>query len=130
MHNNETIDDMITRFTKITNKFSFLGDSIDNDKKVRRVIQALPQSWEVKSTTLKELNDKEEIDFMGLIENLKPMRLNEKWKKKRHCKIRKALHLKPLLPSPMKMKILSKMMMNMLAQDYNHELLFWWLQNS
>ena len=78
MHNNETIDDMITHFTKITNKFSSLGDSIDNDKKMRRVIRAFPQSREVKLTTLKELNDKEKIDFMRLIENLKPMRLNKR----------------------------------------------------
>jgi len=38
---------------------------------MRRVIRVLPQSWEVKSTALKELNDKEEMDFMGLIGNLK-----------------------------------------------------------
>ena len=57
MNDNETIDEMITRFTKITNDLSSLGDSIDNDQKVRKVIRALPQSWGVKSTTLKELND-------------------------------------------------------------------------
>ena len=44
MNNNVTIDDMITRFVKITNGLSYLGDSIDNDQKVRRVIRALPQS--------------------------------------------------------------------------------------
>jgi len=32
---------MITRFTKITNGLTFLGDSIDNNQKVRKVIQAL-----------------------------------------------------------------------------------------
>ena len=49
---------MIIRFTKITNGLAFLGDAIDNDQKVRKVIRALPPSWEVKATTLKELNDK------------------------------------------------------------------------
>jgi len=44
MNDNETINDMITRFTKITNGLSSLGDSIDNDQKVRKVIRALPQS--------------------------------------------------------------------------------------
>jgi len=43
MNENEIIDDMITRFTKISNGLSSLCDSIDNDQKVRRVIQALPQ---------------------------------------------------------------------------------------
>jgi len=31
MHDNDSIDDMIIRFTKITNCLSSLGDAIDND---------------------------------------------------------------------------------------------------
>ena len=58
MNENETIDDMITKFTKITNSVSSLCDEIDNDQKVRKVICALSPSWEIKSTILKELNDK------------------------------------------------------------------------
>ena len=77
MNGNETMDDMITHFTKIINDLSFLGDSIDNDKKMRKVIWALPQSWEVKSITLKELNDKKEIDFIGLIGNLKTYEIKQ-----------------------------------------------------
>jgi len=42
MHENESIDDMITKFTKITNGLSSLGDTIDNDQKVWKVIHALP----------------------------------------------------------------------------------------
>jgi len=41
MHDNDTIDDMVTRFTKITNRLASLGDAIDNDQKVRKVIRAL-----------------------------------------------------------------------------------------
>ena len=44
MHDNDSIDDMVTRFTKITNGLTFLGDPIDNKQKVRKVIRALPQS--------------------------------------------------------------------------------------
>ena len=58
MHENDSIDDMVSRFTKITNGLASLGDAIDNDQKVRKVIRALPPSWEVKTITLKELNDK------------------------------------------------------------------------
>jgi len=36
MHKNNTIDNMITRFTKISNGLASLGDVIDNDQKVRR----------------------------------------------------------------------------------------------
>ena len=80
MNDNETIDDMITRFTKITNGLCSVGDSIDKDQKVRKVICALPQSWEVKSTTLKELNDKEEMNFMRLIGNLMTYKMERKVK--------------------------------------------------
>jgi len=61
MHENDSIDDMVTRFTKIINGLASLSDAIYNDQKVRKLIRALPSSWEVKTTTLKELNDKEEI---------------------------------------------------------------------
>jgi len=48
-----------------------LGDEIDKDQKVRKVIRALPKAWEVKATTLKEVNDREEMDFSRFIGNLK-----------------------------------------------------------
>ena len=38
MKESESIDDMITKFTKITNALASLGDKIDNDQKVRKVI--------------------------------------------------------------------------------------------
>ena len=44
MNDNETIDDMITHFIKITNGLSSLSYSIDNDQKARRVIRTRPQS--------------------------------------------------------------------------------------
>ena len=62
---------MVTKFTKITNSLASLGDVIDNDQNVRKVIRALSPSWEVKVTTLKELNDKKEMELIGLIGNLK-----------------------------------------------------------
>jgi len=71
MLDNEGIDDMLTHFTKITNTLSSLGDNIDNDQNIQKVIRALPKSWEVKATTLKELNDREEMYFCGFIRNLK-----------------------------------------------------------
>ena len=42
MLENETIDEMLTRFTKITNTLSSLGDKIDNDQKIRKVIELFP----------------------------------------------------------------------------------------
>ena len=71
MHEIEFIDDMVTKFTKITNGLSYLSDAIYNDQKVQTVIRALSPSWEINATTFKELNDKEEMELIGLIGNLK-----------------------------------------------------------
>ena len=75
MQENESIDDMVTKFTKITNALASLGDEINNGQKVRKVIRALPSSWEIKATTLKKLNDKE---LKSLIGNLKTPEMEKK----------------------------------------------------
>jgi len=41
MHKHDSIDDMVTKYTKITNGLVSLGDAIDNDQKVRKVIRTL-----------------------------------------------------------------------------------------
>jgi len=78
MHENNSINDMDTRFTKITNGLASLGDAIDNDQKVRKVIRALPPSLEVNTTALKELNDKEEMEVISLIDNFKTHEMERK----------------------------------------------------
>ena len=103
MQENETIDDMVTKFTKITNGLPSLGDDIDNDQKVRKIICALPPSWEVKATTLKELNDKEEMELIGLIRNSRPMRWKEKQEKRWLLPRRKLLPSKDFPPTPTRM---------------------------
>ena len=81
---------MITKFTKITNALTSLGDEINNDQKVRKVIRALPSAWEIKAATLKELNDKDEMELISLIENLKTHQMEKRLEKKRRLK-RKSL---------------------------------------
>ena len=44
MKENESVNDKSTKFTKITNDLASLGDAIDNDQKVRKIIRALPPS--------------------------------------------------------------------------------------
>ena len=44
MKENEFIDDMVTKFIKISNGLASLGDGIDNDQKVRKINRALPPS--------------------------------------------------------------------------------------
>jgi len=94
MLDNEGKDEIFTRFTKITNALSSLGDNIDNDQKIRKVIRALFKSWKVKATTLKELNDREEMDFSGFIGNLKTHEMEMKVREERVAPKKKALAFK------------------------------------
>ena len=67
----EPIDDMIIWFITITNGLVSIGKPISNDQKVWDIIRAVPESWEVKTITLKELNEKKEMDFIWFMGNLK-----------------------------------------------------------
>ena len=94
MFENECIDEMLTRFTKITNDLSSLGDKIDNDQKIRKIIRALPKSWEVKATTFKELNDREEMDISGFISNLKTHEMEMNVREEKEAPKKKAIAFK------------------------------------
>ena len=78
MHEHDSIDDMDIKFTKITKGLASLGDAINNDKKVWKVIRALLSSWKVKATILKELNDKEEMELISLISNINTQEMEKK----------------------------------------------------
>jgi len=85
---------MITKFTKITNGLTSLGDGIDNYQKVRKVIWTLPPLWEVKATTLKELNDKEKMELISLIGNLKTHEMERKVREEKAPEKKKMLAFK------------------------------------
>ena len=94
---------MVTKFKKLTNGLASLGDGIDNDQKMRKIIRSLPPSREVKGTTLKELNDKEEMELIGLSGNLKTHEMERKAEKRWLLLRRKQSLSKDLPPSPTKM---------------------------
>ena len=57
MKENETISEMITRFTDITNSLAFLGKEYTQVEKVRKVLHALTSDWEKKIIAIEEAND-------------------------------------------------------------------------
>ena len=61
---------------------------------MRKFIRALPPSWEVKSPTLKELNDKEEMELIGLIGNLKTHAMKRKVREEKTLQKKKTLAFK------------------------------------
>ena len=80
---------------------------------MRKVIQALSPSWEVKVTTLKELNDKEGMELIGLIGNLKIHEMERKAREEKASQNKKMLAFNPLLP--FSMKIMKKKMMKIFS---------------
>jgi len=57
MKENETISEMVTRFTDITNSLASLGKEYTQVKKVRKILRALISDWEKKTTAIEEAND-------------------------------------------------------------------------
>ena len=48
---------------------------------MRKIIRALSQAWEVKTISLKELNDREEMDFTAFMKILKTYEIEMKVRK-------------------------------------------------
>ena len=57
MMENETISEMITSFTDITNSLASLGKEYTQVEKVRKIFRALISDWEKKTTAIEEAND-------------------------------------------------------------------------
>lgn len=68
----ESIQDMLTRFTDITNELSSFGKNIPNDEQVRKVQRSLPQDerWRFKVTALMETKDFTKFNIEQLVGSL------------------------------------------------------------
>ena len=70
MMENETISEMITRFTDITNSLVALGKEYTQVEKVRKVLRVRTPDWEKKTTAIEEANDLSTMSLENLIGNL------------------------------------------------------------
>ncbi|XP_070050035.1 uncharacterized protein [Nicotiana tomentosiformis] len=57
MKDDESIQDMHTRFTSIINELHSLGEIIPRNKLVRKILSVLPSSWENKVNAITEAKD-------------------------------------------------------------------------
>ena len=57
MRERETIHDMYTKLSSITNELRSLGETINMSKQVRKVLQILPKLWESKVDAITEAKD-------------------------------------------------------------------------
>ncbi|MFV0960615.1 hypothetical protein QML37_29340 [Klebsiella pneumoniae] len=70
MKPSETISDMITRLTDITNSLKALGKEYSQVDLVRKVLRSLTPEWERKTTAIEEANDLNTLSLENLVGNL------------------------------------------------------------
>ncbi|XP_070056835.1 uncharacterized protein [Nicotiana tomentosiformis] len=78
MKDDESIQDMHTRFTSIINELHSLGEIIPRNKLVRKVLRVLPSSWESKVNVITEAKDLQTLTMDELVENLKTYEMKRK----------------------------------------------------
>ncbi|XP_070007966.1 uncharacterized protein [Nicotiana sylvestris] len=78
MKDDESIQDMHTRFTSIINELHSLGDVIPRNKLVRKILSVLPGSWESKVNVITQAKDLQTLTMDELIGNLKMYEMKRK----------------------------------------------------
>src|SRR5437588_20725 len=76
MNDGESIKDMYTRFTDITNSLIGLGKTYTSVECVRKILLALNSDWEKKVTAIEEANDLSTLSVEDLIGNLMAYEVN------------------------------------------------------
>ncbi|XP_070007190.1 sporulation-specific protein 15-like [Nicotiana sylvestris] len=95
MKDNESTQDMLSRFTSIINELHSLGDVIPRNKLVRKILSILPGSWESKVNAITKAKDLQTLTIDELIGNLKTYEMKRKKdNKRREPKKKKNLVLK------------------------------------
>ena len=76
MKDNETIVEMITRFTDIANGLEALGKTYKESEKVMKILGSLPSKWHTKVTTIQEAKDLTKPPLEELIGSLMTYEIN------------------------------------------------------
>src|SRR4051812_20480138 len=76
MNEGESIMDMYTRFTDITNSLIGLGKTYSSVECVRKILLALTSDWEKKVIAIEEANDLSTLSVEYLIGNLMTYEVN------------------------------------------------------
>ncbi|XP_070042959.1 uncharacterized protein [Nicotiana tomentosiformis] len=94
MKESEPIQDMMIRFTIITNKLKLLRKVITSEELVSKVQRILPTSWESKVNVIQEAKELDKISLDELVGNLKTHEMRKIELRKEEPKKDKALVLK------------------------------------
>ena len=94
MGDRETVMDIYTRFTHITNELKSLGKSFTTEELVRKILRFLPQSWEAKVIAIQEAKDMKKITSDELIGNLQTYELRRNSQQKEEIRKDRGIALK------------------------------------
>ncbi|PKA66483.1 Retrovirus-related Pol polyprotein from transposon TNT 1-94 [Apostasia shenzhenica] len=83
MNPDESIKDMFTRFTNITNGLISLGKIFTNEELVRKILRCLPREYDAKATAIVEARDLSTLELDMLLGSLTTYELEMKRKKKK-----------------------------------------------
>ncbi|XP_070050562.1 structural maintenance of chromosomes protein 3-like [Nicotiana tomentosiformis] len=83
MKDDESIQDMHTRFISIINELHSVGEIIQRNKLIRKIFSVLPGSWESKVNAITEAHDLQKLAIDELIGNLKTYEMKKKKDHKR-----------------------------------------------
>jgi len=75
MGDRETIMDIYTRFTHITNELKSLGKTFTTEELVRKILRFLSRTWEAKVTAIQEAKDLKTLSLDELLGNLQTYEL-------------------------------------------------------
>ncbi|WJZ87905.1 hypothetical protein VitviT2T_007250 [Vitis vinifera] len=76
MKENETIVEMITRFTDIVNGLEALGKTYKKSEKVMKILKSLPSKWHTKVTAIQEAKGLTKLPMEELIGSLMTYEIN------------------------------------------------------
>ena len=76
MKDNETIVEMITRFTEIVNGLEALGKTYKESENVMKILRSLPSKWHTKVTAIQEAKDLTKLPLEELIGSLMTYEIN------------------------------------------------------
>ena len=76
MKENETIVEMITRFTDIVNGLEALGKTYKESEKVMKILRSFPLKWHTKVTVIQEVKDLTKLPMEELIGSLMTYEIN------------------------------------------------------
>jgi len=96
MGDHETVMEMYTRFTQITNELKSLEKSFTTEELVRKILWFLPHPWEAKVTAIQEAKNMNKITLEELIGNLQTYELMRNSQQQEETKKDRGIALKAM----------------------------------